>query len=145
MFCLDVASIFCSNGFALMWVWFAPIVMRAVCSDRFDVALMFCFHVGVVCSNCDACCLLQWVVGPVVSLDRWIGVSWVKWWCGIGSVVADGFGLRRLVGFSMEIGGFLGLDRCCVCGFIGSSDGDFFFFWLGMMVAPMVGFWLGLN
>ena len=41
------------------------------------------------------------------------------------------------------------VNVCCVYGFVGSfdggSDGEFFFFWLGLMVAPMVGFWLGLN
>ena len=41
------------------------------------------------------------------------------------------------------------VNVCCVYGFVGSfdggSDGEFFFFWLGLMVASMVGFWLGLN
>ena len=26
------------------------------------------------------------VVGQVMGLDRWIGVSWVRWWCGFGLV-----------------------------------------------------------
>ena len=30
--------------------------------------------------------------------------------------MASGFGLWKLVGFSAEIGGFLGLDRCYECG-----------------------------
>ena len=41
-----------------------------------------------------------------MGLDRWIGVSWVRWWRGFGSVVAGGFGSWKLVGFSMEIGRF---------------------------------------
>ena len=83
---------------------------------------MFCFD-GFVCY------LLQWVVGQVVDLDRWISVSWARWWRRFGSV---------------EIGGFMSLDRWCVCGFIGSFNGDSngdFFFWLGLMV----GFWFSLN
>ncbi|KAK9993217.1 hypothetical protein SO802_022920 [Lithocarpus litseifolius] len=33
-------SMFCSDGFASMWMWFAPMVMCAVCSNGYDVALM---------------------------------------------------------------------------------------------------------
>ena len=47
------------------------------------------------------------VVGQVMGLDRWIGVSWVKWWRGFGSVEIGGFGSWRLVSFSIKIGGFL--------------------------------------
>ena len=99
-----------------------------------------------------------------MGLDRWIGVSWVRWWRGFGSVVAGGFGLWRLVdfgfwvwaqrgfgsimanGFGSELGfGFWIWDQC------GSTEigdhGDFFFLGLMVapMVAPMVGFWFGLN
>ena len=61
--------------------------------------------------------------GGGVGLDQWS--SWVSQW--------------RLVDFWVDV--------CCVYGFVGSSDGGFNgeFFWLGLMVAQMVGFWLGLN
>ena len=36
-----------------------------------------------------------------MGLDRWIGVSWVKWSRGFGSMEIGGFG-------SVEIGEFLG-------------------------------------
>ena len=81
-----------------------------------------------------------------MGLDRWIGVSWVRWWRGFGSVVAGGFGLWRLVdfgfwvwaqrgfgsimanGFGSELGfGFWIWDQC---GSIEIGDhGDFFFSW----------------
>ena len=38
----------------------------------------------------------------------------------VGMVEIGGFGLVEIGGF---LGGFLGLDRCCVGGFISSSDG----------------------
>ena len=64
----------------------------------------------------------QW---RLVGLDQWSW--WVSWW--------------RLVDFWVNV--------CCVYGFVSSfdgvSDGEFFFFWLGLMVAPMVGFCIGLN
>ena len=41
------------------------------------------------------------VVGQVMGLYRWIGVSWVRWWRGFGSVEIGGFGLWRLVSFSV--------------------------------------------
>ena len=42
------------------------------------------------------------VVGKVMNLDRWINVSWIRWWRGFGLVEIGGFG-------SVEIGGFLGV------------------------------------
>ena len=70
----------------------------------------------VVCSDGDACCLLRWVRCVFDRFDRFalmwvwfalIGVSWVKWWRGFGSVVAGGFGSV----LCMWIGA-VGLDRC---------------------------------
>ena len=53
--------------------------------------------------------------------------------------LCGGFGPWRLVGFLVEISGFLGLDRCSMCGFVSSSDGgfdgDFFFLaWFELML-----------
>ena len=69
------------------------------------------------------------VVGQVMGLDKWIGVAWIRWWHGFGLIVVGGFGSWRLVGFSVDL----------------ASMVKFFFFWLSLMVALMVGFWLGLN
>ena len=62
-----------------------------------------------------------------MGLERWIGVSWVRWLLGLGSELGFGFWIwdRR---------GLAEIEDC----------GDFFF-WLGLMVTPMVGFWLGMN
>ena len=38
-------------------------------------------------------------VGQVMGLDRWISVSWDRWWREFGSVVAGGFGLK--LGFGL--------------------------------------------
>ena len=95
-----------------------------------------------------------------MGLDRWIGVSWVRWWRGFGSVVASGFGLWRLVdfgfwvwalrgfgsimanGFGSELGfGFWIWDQC---GSIEIGDhGDFFF--LGLMVQWVVLGYVGVT
>ena len=64
----------------------------------------------------------------MVGLDKWIGVSWVRWWRGFGSIVANGFGSWKLVGFLVEIGGFLGLVRCSVYGLV-------MWVWIGVVVA----------
>ena len=71
-----------------------------------------------------------------MGLDRWIGVSWVRWWHGFGLVMADGFGTKLGFGFwiwdrrgSAEIG-----DR-----------GDFFFFFAWFDGGSDGGVWLGLN
>ena len=79
------------------------------------------------------------VVGQVMDLDRWISVSWIRWWRGFGSVEIGAFGSWRLVGFLVEISGFR------LVGFLVG-----FWVWIGAVcgassVAPMVGFWLGLN
>ena len=42
------------------------------------------------------------VVGQMMDLDRWINVSWIRWWRGFGLVEIGGFR-------SVEIGGFLGV------------------------------------
>ena len=46
MFCSNVALMFCSDEFAPKWVWFAPMVVRVVCSDGFDVASMGLLQCG---------------------------------------------------------------------------------------------------
>ena len=46
------------------------------------------------------------VVGQVMGLDRWISVSWVKWWRGFGSWI--------LVGFS--VGGMMAIFLFSCCG-----------------------------
>ena len=59
----------------------------------------------MVCGRCLAnFVVVPWLlflgsVGQVMGLDRWIGVSWVKWRRGFGSVVASGFGLE--LGFGL--------------------------------------------
>ena len=73
---------FCSDGFAPMWVWFAPMVMCAVCSDVASIGLLR-----------YRCGLLQSVYhgsGGGVGLDRlWLvgldrGDWWVFWWRLVG-------------------------------------------------------------
>ena len=72
-----------------MWVWFAPIVMHAVCSD----GSWFRWWVWI-------CGSVKHALGGGMGLDRG------DWW--VFSVEIGEFGL-------VEIGGFLGLDWCC-CG-----------------------------
>ena len=66
--------------------------------------------------------------------DWWIFGFWVWAQRGFGSIMANGFGSE--LGF-----GFWIWDRCGLTEI--GDHGDFFF--LGLMVAPMVGFWFGLN
>ena len=83
-----------------------------------------------------------------MGLDKWISVSWVRWWRGFGSVVAGGFGSWRLVGFWVWIGAVY-VDRCCGFGsvllwsclvivVVGGDFGNFLCFfsswWLFLMV-----------
>ena len=109
-------------------------------------------QVLVVCGRCLAdFVVVSWLlflgsVGQVMGLDRWISISWVRWW--------HGFGSWRLVDFGFWVWDRLwpvGLDRSWVLAwfevgvaqmvfvfffFFGliwdwrSSDGDFF--WLGL-------------
>ena len=111
-------------------------------------------QVLVVCGRCLAdFVVVSWLlflgsVGQVMGLDRWISISWVRWW--------HGFGSWRLVDFGFWVWDQLwpvGLDRswvlawfevgvaqmvfvCFFFFFFGliwdwrSSDGDFF--WLGL-------------
>ena len=118
-------------------------------------------QVLVVCGRCLAdFVVVSWLlflgsVGQVMGLDRWISISWVRWWHGFGFVMAGGFGSWRLVDFGFWVWDRLwpvGLDRSwvlawfevgvaqmvfvCFFFFFGliwdwrSSDGDFF--WLGL-------------
>ena len=71
--------------------------MGLVCSDASMVLLRWVgSDVGVVCS--DRC-----IMGQVVA---WVWIDCGQW---VWIVEIGGFG-------SVEVGGFLGLDRCYVCG-----------------------------
>ena len=39
-------------------------------------------------------------VGQVMGLDRWISVSWVRWWCGFGSMEIGGLPMSLMIGCS---------------------------------------------
>ena len=75
---------FCSDGFAPMWVWFAPMVMCAVCSNVASIGLLRC-----------GCGLLQSVYhgsGGGMGLDRCCGFGLVLLWlCLVIVVVGGGF------------------------------------------------------
>ena len=67
----------------------------------------------------------------MMGLDRWVR-SWV-WSYGSGG----GVGLDR--SWVLDFGFRIGMD------WWRSKIVVIFFFWLGLMVTPMVGFWLGMN
>ena len=86
----------------------------------------------VVCSDGDACCLLRWAR---CGFDRFalmwvwfalIGVSWVRWWRGFGSVLCmwiGAVGLDRCRGFGSVL-----LWLCLVIVVVGGGFWQFFVF-----------------
>ena len=125
---------FCSNGFAPMWMWFAPMVMRAVCSDGFDVA-----SIGLLRCGCGLLRSVYHGSGGGVGLDRlWlVGLDRGDWWVsGFGSVLCmwiGAVGLDRCCGFGSVL-----LWSCLVIVVVGGDFGNFLCFfsswWLFLMV-----------
>ena len=91
----------------------------------------------MVCGRCLAdFVVVSWLlflgsVGQVMGLDRWISISWVRWW--------HGFGSWRLVDFGFWVWDRLwpvGLDRSWVLAWfeVGVAQMVFvFFFFFGLI------------
>ena len=98
-------------------------------------------QVLVVCGRCLAdFVVVSWLlflgsVGQVMGLDRWISISWVRWW--------HGFGSWRLVDFGFWVWDRLwpvGLDRSWVLAWFEVGVAQmvcvfFFFFWFDLRLA----------